>query len=155
MPHLPIALIFLLLGMSTGDRKASRASACSSYLQQIWPLYVTLVGTLPLTSRTPDQKSSDFQCGIFAGMRYGRLWIVVDFGNGPNRQLLDIIRVNSKHPDYGSEGREFESLRAHQKNQGLGIFSRVLFLVLRVKSPSMIMTIYDVKGHEGTYLSHQ
>jgi len=63
-----------------------------------------------------DNETEGFSCGTFAGLGYGRSWIVVDLGNGLHRQHVEIMRLTSLPPAYGSEGREFESLRAHQKS---------------------------------------
>jgi hypothetical protein len=50
-------------------------------------------------------------CGTFAGMRYGRLWIVVDFGNELPTNRFEIIGYLVSQSAWGSGGRWFKSSR--------------------------------------------
>jgi hypothetical protein len=51
----------------------------------------------------------------------------VDFCNGLRRQLFDFLLPNCEQPAYGSEGREFQSLRAHQKSLRIQDRTWILF----------------------------
>ena len=57
--------------------------------------------------------------------------------------VADITPLINAPYNYGSEGREFESLRAHQKKQGLRLTTKSFLFVLSNFHTVVISRLYD------------